>query len=91
MALMDDTTHFWLMHQIRNNLKETREEQGLTVDEVALEIDKDPVFVRNCESGRRRIDPVELMMFARAYGVDVTELLDVDREEAEQRDYKPGP
>lgn len=87
---MESTTRYWLMEQIRNNLKEIRQERGLTQKESGLKMGKDQVFVNNCESGRRRIDPAELIMFADAYDVALSTLYDVDREEAKERDYKPG-
>ncbi|MFB6356680.1 MAG: helix-turn-helix domain-containing protein, partial [bacterium] len=65
--------------------------QDLTQAEVAEKLGKDQVFISNCESGRRRIDPIELLSFATAYGVTVQDLLDdLDVQEARDRKYGPG-
>ncbi len=94
--LLESSTKFWLMDQLRQILKELREEHGtdgdrLTQAEVAERLNKDQVFISNCESGRRRIDPIELLAFAQAYEVPVSELYDrLDIDEAINREYGPG-
>lgn len=49
-------------------LKEARLEAGLTQEEVAKSIRVTQAFVSKCESGERRMDPVELADFAELYG-----------------------
>jgi transcriptional regulator with XRE-family HTH domain len=89
--LLDESTKFWLMEQFRQQLKELREEHGMTQTEVAERLGKDQVFISNCESGRRRIDPVELLAFASVFDVSLQDLVDnLDLKEALDRDYRPG-
>lgn len=89
--LLDESTKFWLLEQLRDILTELRHERDLTQTEVAERLGKDQVFVSNCESGRRRIDPVELLAFSRVYEVPLQELIDrLDLTEAHERDYHPG-
>lgn len=89
--LLDESTKFWLLEQLRDILTELRHEHDLTQTEVAERLGKDQVFVSNCESGRRRIDPVELLAFSRVYEVRLQELIDrLDLTEAHERDYHPG-
>lgn len=90
-SLLDKSTKFWLMEQFRRQLKELRNEHGMTQTEVAEKLGKDQVFISNCESGRRRIDPVELLAFSSVYEVSLQEMVDkLDLEEAIDRDYRPG-
>lgn len=90
-SILEESTSFWLMEQLRNKLRELREEAGYTQQEVAQELDKDQVFVSNCESGRRRMDPVELLAFADVYNINVQEFYDEMKiEEAQGREYSPG-
>lgn len=89
--LLNDSTKFWLMEQFRQELKDLREEKGLTQTEVAEKLGKDQVFISNCESGRRRLDPVELLAFASVFDVSIHDLVDrLNLEEAIERDYRPG-
>lgn len=89
--LLDESTKFWLMEQFRHQLKELREEHGMTQTEVAEKLGKDQVFISNCESGRRRIDPVELLAFASVFEVSLQEMVEeLDLDEALSRDYRPG-
>lgn len=89
--LLEESTKFWLMEQFRQQLKDLRKEHGMTQTEVAEKLGKDQVFISNCESGRRRIDPVELLAFASVFDVSLEELVDrLDLDEAVDRDYRPG-
>lgn len=89
--LLEESTKFWLMEQFRQQLKELRKEHDLTQTEVAEKLDKDQVFISNCESGRRRIDPVELLAFACVFDVPLQDMVDqLDLSEARKRDYRPG-
>ena len=49
------------------NLRQAREEAGLTQVEVAQALGKPQSFVSKCESGERRVDVIELADFARLY------------------------
>jgi transcriptional regulator with XRE-family HTH domain len=53
-------------------LREARRQAGLTQTDVARRLGKPQSFVSKCESGERRVDLVELLAFAKLYGVDVT-------------------
>lgn len=89
--LLEASTKFWLTEQLRAVLKDLRHERELTQSEVARKLGRDQVFVSNCESGRRRIDPIELLAFAAVYGVSLEELVEpLDLAEARERDYHPG-
>lgn len=89
--LLEKSTKFWLTEQLRVRLKDLRKKQDLTQAEVAEKLGKDQVFISNCESGRRRIDPIELLAFASVYGVTVQDLIsELDLEEAIERKYGPG-
>jgi transcriptional regulator with XRE-family HTH domain len=50
-------------------LRETRQEAGLTQDDLAKELKQTQSFVSKCERGERRIDVVELRHFCRAMKV----------------------
>lgn len=89
--LLEASTKFWLTEQLRTVLKDLRLERELTQSEVAERLGRDQVFVSNCESGRRRIDPIELLAFATVYGVNLEDLVEpLDLGEARERDYHPG-
>lgn len=89
--LLEDSTKFWLTEQIRVRLKELRKEQDLTQAEVAEQLGKDQVFISNCESGRRRIDPIELLAFVSVYDISIQDLIsNLDLDEAIERKYGPG-
>ncbi len=49
-------------------LRQAREEAGLTQAEAAQRMRKPQSFISKCESGTRRVDFVEVMMFAEIYG-----------------------
>ncbi len=48
-------------------LKHARRAAGLTQQRVAKRLKKPQSFVAKCETGERRIDPVELKHFAHLY------------------------
>jgi transcriptional regulator with XRE-family HTH domain len=48
-------------------LKKAREDSGLTQKEVSEKLKKPQSYISKCESGERRIDPIELKMFAKVY------------------------
>ena len=49
-------------------LRQARLDAGLSQRDVARKLRKPQSFVSKCETGERRIDPVELEVFARLYG-----------------------
>jgi transcriptional regulator with XRE-family HTH domain len=49
-------------------LKQARLDAGLTQAQVAAELGRPQSFISKCESGERRIDPVELESLGRLYG-----------------------
>lgn len=89
--IKDDSTKFWLMGQIREKLREKRKEEKISQTELAKKIGKDQVFVSNVESGRRRMDPIELLAFSSALNISIQDIIDnLDINEARSRDYYPG-
>jgi transcriptional regulator with XRE-family HTH domain len=48
-------------------LKAARRAAGLTQADTARALDQPQSYVSKCESGERRIDPVELEQFAKLY------------------------
>ena len=57
------------------NLQRTRRESGLTQVEVAKKLKKPQSFVSKVERGERRLDVVELEMFAKLYKKDLNSFL----------------
>jgi transcriptional regulator with XRE-family HTH domain len=49
-------------------LRQARKGAGLGQKAVAVRFRRPQSFVSKCESGERRIDPIELLDFARLYG-----------------------
>lgn len=59
------------VHFLRR-LRQARVAAGLSQSEVAKRLGKPQSFVSKCESGERRVDVIELKVFARLYGVPIT-------------------
>lgn len=51
-------------------LRQWREEAGLTQVELGAEFQRPHTFVHKCETGERRIDPIEFIRWARACRLD---------------------
>lgn len=49
-------------------LKNARKDAGLTQKQVAKILGKNQSFISKCESGERRVDILELKVFAELYG-----------------------
>lgn len=64
--------HEWLCALLRK----TREEAGLTQENVAERLGKPQSFVSKYESGDRRLDLVELNEVCRAIGLPLSQLID---------------
>lgn len=56
-------------------LKKARENSGLTQKEVSEKLKKPQSYISKCESGERRVDPVELKMFAKIYNKQINYFL----------------
>jgi transcriptional regulator with XRE-family HTH domain len=54
--------------QFLERLRSARADAGLTQEQVATRIGRPQSFVSKCESGDRRVDIIELEVFADAYG-----------------------
>ena len=57
-------------------LVETRKELGLTQQDVADRLEKPQSYVAKVERGERRLDVVEFIALARAFGVEPSALFD---------------
>lgn len=68
---MDKSIHSASYAVFLKMLRATREQAGLTQEEVAKRIGEKQTFVSKCERGERRIDVVELRTFCRAFGVNL--------------------
>lgn len=56
-------------------LRAARRNAGLTLKDVAETLGRPISFVSKCETGERRIDPIDLWRFAQLYGRPVTDFL----------------
>jgi len=54
--------------QFLGRLRRARRESGLTQSDVAHRLGRPQSYVSKCESGERRIDVIELALFADLYG-----------------------
>jgi transcriptional regulator with XRE-family HTH domain len=57
-------------------LRRARVDAGLSQTAVARQLGKPQSYVSKCESGERRVDVIELLAFARVYGVSVNAFLE---------------
>jgi len=65
----------------RDRLRAARQLAGLSQAEAASRLRKPQSYVSKCESGERRVDFVELLVFARLYGIDDVRFFDKDTAE----------
>lgn len=68
---MDKTIYSGKYKTVLQNLLKAREESNLTQVDVALKIKKPQSFVSKVERGERRLDIVELEVFAKLYRKDL--------------------
>lgn len=74
---MRRATHTPEYRYMLDRLREARLAAGMTQAEVAEALGRPQSFVTKCELGERRIDPIDLVRFAKLYGKAVTALLPV--------------
>lgn len=72
---MPKSRHSRQYKRLLSELRQVREEVGLTQTQVAAKFGAHASFVSKVESGERRIDVVELADFCRLYGVSLTVFL----------------
>lgn len=65
---MDRKTHRQLYREFLSKLIEARKSAKLNQSEAARLLGKHQSYISKCESGERRIDIVELQIFATIYG-----------------------
>lgn len=69
--MLDREKHRQEYRRFVTRLREARRQAGLTQAEAAKRLGKPQSFLAKCESGERRVDFVELLVFADLYGVDI--------------------
>ena len=68
-----ETTIYTKEHKFMvERLKQARKDAGLSQEQVASMLKHNQSFVSKLESGQRRVDIVELRMFAKLYGKPLT-------------------
>ncbi len=72
---MKKSQHTKKYAQLLAVLRQAREDAGLTQTQVARHFGAHASFVSKCESGERRIDPVELADFCRIYKVTISQIV----------------
>ncbi len=72
---MKDLIYSKKYRNVVQNLQKARRDVGLTQVEVAKKIKKPQSFVSKVERGERRLDVVELEMFAKLYKKDLDNFL----------------
>jgi transcriptional regulator with XRE-family HTH domain len=65
---MTDSIHTAEYKRFLERLRKARSDAKLTQAQVAEALGQPQSFVSKCESGERRVDVVELLWFARAFG-----------------------
>ncbi len=74
------TDHRSRYHKFILRLRQARKTAGLSQDDVATLLGKPQSFVSKCETGERRVDALELQIFARIYGKSIEYFLDTESE-----------
>lgn len=63
---------------VRNNLRKLRLKCGLSQDQLALKTGVNQSLIHRIESGKGNLTCENLVLFARFFGCDIADLLDVD-------------
>ena len=80
-----NSSHEEPYREMLRKLKTARVQSGLTQIEVAKALGKHQSYVSKCESGERRVDPLELLEFLALYEMPLEAVLPVTGEGAEAR------
>ena len=72
---MKNSIHSKRYKSVVQNLQKARHESGLTQVEVAEKLKKPQSYVSKVERGERRLDVVELVLFAKIYKKDLNNFL----------------
>ena len=72
---MKKSQHTSEYKRLTDALRQAREVAGLTQADVAKKLRVYASFVSKVESGKRRIDVIELKQFCRAYGLELVAFL----------------
>ena len=70
--------------ELRRRMIEAREEAGVSQEQLAERLGRPQSYVSKTELGKRRLDVIEYLTFARAVGYDPYDLL----KELEQKTFK---
>ena len=70
--------------ELRRQMIEAREEAGVSQEQLAERLGRPQSYVSKTELGKRRLDVIEYLTFARAVGYDPYDLL----KEIEQKTFK---
>ena len=62
--------HAMAYRQLTPFLREMREKAGLTQRDLGKKLKKPQSYVHNCETGNRRVDITEFILWSRACGLD---------------------
>lgn len=62
-------------------LRAAREDAGLTQADVAKHLNVPQSFIAKCEGAERRVDFIELVLFANLYQVDIAHFKDIVSDE----------
>ena len=65
---MAGTAHSEPYRRMIQRLRQARLDAGFNQADVAAQLDKPQSYVSKVENGERRIDPIELRLFAQIYG-----------------------
>lgn len=69
--------YYYAYRLLAVKLRTARENTGLTQADVARRLQVPQSFVAKCEGAERRVDFIELMLFANLYQVDISYFKDI--------------
>ncbi|MHB9071655.1 MAG: helix-turn-helix domain-containing protein [Sedimentisphaerales bacterium] len=67
---MAKAQHHIFYRKLPSFLRQMRENKGLTQRELGKAINKPQSYIYNCETGNRRVDITEFVLWAKACGVE---------------------